>query len=91
MPVRGLPRHRHLALSTHEAGELQEEGGPDSGKTLDSVLEDLKVRDQRDQERASSPLRAAEDAVTLDTSKLSVSEAAEAAIDAVRKTRASHR
>ena len=69
----------------------QEEGGPDSGKTLDSVLEDLKVRDQRDQERASSPLRAAEDAVTLDTSKLSVSEAAEAAIDAVRKTRASHR
>ena len=38
----------------------------------------------RDRERETSPMRAADDAVTLDTSKMSVSEAVDAAIEVVR-------
>jgi cytidylate kinase len=40
--------------------------------TEDAVLADLEKRDQRDQTRASSPLRMAEDALLLDTTKLDI-------------------
>ncbi|WP_343561082.1 (d)CMP kinase [Kiloniella sp. b19] len=36
------------------------------------VLEDLQARDKRDSSRATAPLKAAEDAVTLDTSALDI-------------------
>jgi cytidylate kinase len=42
-----------------------------------AVLEELRQRDQRDCERAHSPLRAAPDAVTLDTTGLSVEQVVE--------------
>lgn len=39
------------------------------------VLADLKARDARDAARAVAPLRAAEDAVTLDTTRLTIPDA----------------
>lgn len=44
----------------------------------ESVLRDMKLRDLNDSTRASAPLRAAEDAVPLDTSEMTLSESAEA-------------
>ncbi|MGB1548641.1 MAG: (d)CMP kinase, partial [Alphaproteobacteria bacterium] len=41
-------------------------------------------RDQRDQNRAVSPLRPAEDAVTLDTTELDADAAFEAAMTIIR-------
>ena len=46
----------------------------------DAVLADLRQRDARDSARAAAPLKPAEDAVTLDTSRLTIDEAVAAAI-----------
>jgi cytidylate kinase len=43
----------------------------------DALLEEMIVRDRRDSERAQSPLRRADDAVVLDTSKLSFEDQVE--------------
>ncbi|WOI31713.1 (d)CMP kinase [Tritonibacter scottomollicae] len=43
--------------------------------TLEEVLADVRARDERDMNRAEAPLRPAEDAVTIDTSSLSIEEA----------------
>ena len=48
--------------------------------SLEDVLADLKARDQRDGERATAPMRAAQDAHLLDTSDLSIEEAFAAAL-----------
>ena len=48
--------------------------------SLEDVLADLKARDQRDSERATAPMRAAQDAHLLDTSDLSIEEAFAAAL-----------
>ena len=47
---------------------------------LDTVLADVKARDERDSSRATAPLRPADDAVLLDTSDLTVEEAVAGAI-----------
>jgi cytidylate kinase len=57
------------------------EAGYDTG--YDTVLADVLTRDARDADRSTAPMRAAEDAVTLDTSEMSVGEAVAAAIAAV--------
>jgi len=58
--------------------ELEERGMP---AHFDEVLADIRARDERDSERATAPLRAAADAIVLDTSQL---DAAAAAAEAVR-------
>ncbi|MEJ6393638.1 (d)CMP kinase [Gymnodinialimonas sp. 2305UL16-5] len=52
-----------------------------------TVLADVRARDARDADRATAPMRAAEDALVLDTSALSVDDAVAAAIAAVRAKR----
>jgi cytidylate kinase len=52
-----------------------------------SVLEDVRARDARDAGRAEAPMRAAGDALVLDTSALGVAEAVAAAIAAVAARR----
>ena len=47
------------------------------------VLQDMKVRDARDSERRVSPLRAAEDAIVLDTTELDGEAALKAALEIV--------
>jgi cytidylate kinase len=48
--------------------------------TLEEVLADVKARDDRDMNRAEAPLRAAEDAVVIDTSELAIEEAVASAL-----------
>lgn len=48
--------------------------------TFESVLADLRERDERDSERATAPLVAAPDAIILDTSDMSIEEAVKKAI-----------
>ncbi|MDB5595485.1 MAG: (d)CMP kinase [Hyphomicrobiales bacterium] len=48
-----------------------------------AVLDDIRKRDARDSERSTAPLRAAEDAVTLDTSLLDAEAAFQAALGIV--------
>ncbi|MGE4609881.1 MAG: (d)CMP kinase [Paracoccaceae bacterium] len=52
--------------------------------TVTQVLNDIRARDDRDAARDVSPMRAADDALLLDTSKLSIDEAVLQAITAVR-------
>lgn len=49
--------------------------------SYDEVLSDMKLRDEQDTKRAAAPLKAAEDAVYLDTSSMSFEES----VDAVAK------
>lgn len=51
---------------------------------LEDVLTDVVARDARDRERAEAPLVAADDAVRIDTSDLTIDEAVAAACAAVR-------
>jgi cytidylate kinase len=46
---------------------------------IDQITRDIKERDERDRTRASSPLIAADDAFTLDTSDLSIEQVFEKA------------
>ncbi|MDV4168497.1 (d)CMP kinase [Rhodovulum sp. FJ3] len=52
--------------------------------TPESVLEDLRERDRRDSERATAPLKPADDAVLLDTTDLSIEDAIAKAAEAIR-------
>jgi cytidylate kinase len=54
---------------------------------FETVLSDVLARDDRDMNRAQAPLVAASDAVTLDTSQLTIEAAIQAAIDMVEQQR----
>ena len=56
--------------------------------TFESVLADVKERDDRDRNRATAPLVPADDAVLLDTSDLSIAEAVARAVEIIAKARA---
>ena len=60
------------------------------GETADeaAVLADILKRDERDQNRATAPLKAAPDAVLLDNSHLDIESGVRAAIDIVEAVRA---
>jgi len=49
----------------------------------DHVLADIRARDERDMNRATAPLRQAEDAILLDTSDLAIEAAIQRAITLV--------
>ncbi|MBL3585023.1 (d)CMP kinase [Rhodovulum sulfidophilum] len=61
--------------------ELRQKGVETS---LEEVLAEMRERDARDSARATAPLRPAEDAVILDTSRLSIEAAVGAAIETIR-------
>jgi cytidylate kinase len=73
--VRAARRHKELV-------------GRGEAVTFDGILADIRRRDARDSGRSDAPLKAAEDAVVLDTSALTVEEAAAAAIGIVEGRRA---
>ena len=60
--------------------ELQAAGGTLSA---DQVLADIRIRDKRDSERATAPMKPAEDAVLLDTTHLDIDAAFRAAVDLI--------
>ncbi len=68
--VRAERRFRELAARGHATD-------------LATVLEDVRARDARDSERATAPLKPADDAVVIDTSTLSIEQAVAAAVAAV--------
>ena len=55
----------------------------------ESILADIRARDDRDSKRATAPLVAAKDAVVLDTSEMDIAAAVAAAIGVVEKRRGS--
>jgi cytidylate kinase len=59
-------------------------------RTLEDITEDLRRRDDRDRTRAEAPLRAAEDAVVLDTSDIGITEAMAAAVEAAETVRSAN-
>ena len=72
------------ARATRRWKEMHARSDP---RTLEQVTEDLRRRDERDRTRAEAPLRAADDAVVLDTSELGIEQAIAAAIAAVERAR----
>jgi cytidylate kinase len=57
-----------------------EVGGDAASRSYDAVLADVRERDARDMGRADAPLRAAADAVVIDTSEMAIDQAIEAAV-----------
>jgi len=70
--VRAARRHIELTGKGHDI-------------SYDEVLEDLRTRDARDSARATAPLKAADDAVLLDTSKLTIDQAVETAVAEINR------
>jgi cytidylate kinase len=73
--VRAARRHRELVGRGEQA-------------TFENILADIRRRDARDSGRSDAPLKAAADAVILDTSALTIAEVVAAAIDIVERRRA---
>jgi len=73
------------ARAQRRFAEMQAQG---RDVALAAIEADLEERDRRDSNRAQAPLRAADDAVTLDTSALGREEAIAAAIALVEAARA---
>jgi cytidylate kinase len=67
------------------AKELENRG---ENADFDAILADIRARDERDANRAVSPLKPAKDAHLLDTTHLDIDAAIRAAIDIVEATRA---
>jgi cytidylate kinase len=70
--VRGNRRYRQV-------------GATPAAKPEESIIKELKERDERDRNRAESPLRAADDAVTLDSTQLTLEQVLEQAEAIVRE------
>jgi cytidylate kinase len=62
--VRGNRRYQQVASNEHEAVRVTEAG----------VLAEMRARDERDRNREQSPLRAADDAIHVDSTELSLDE-----------------
>jgi cytidylate kinase len=67
--------------ATRRMLELLAQGHP---AALADVLEDMRVRDERDRGRAVAPLRRADDAVEIDTSELTPEQVVERMVEVVR-------
>jgi CMP/dCMP kinase len=59
---------------TAEAAERARRRAAEIGADVQTVLAEQTIRDERDTARADSPLRAAEDAITVDTTGLTIDE-----------------
>jgi cytidylate kinase len=64
--------------------------GPSPEKQPEEVIRDLRERDQRDRNRADSPLRPAPDAILLDSTYMTLEEAVQAAEEIVAQKLAAH-
>ena len=63
------------------------DSGDKNVSELNSVLEDLKVRDHKDSTRIHSPLKKAEDALVIDTTYLTINEVVEKIVNTVNQKR----
>jgi cytidylate kinase len=72
--VRGMRRYDQLAQTSPP--------GPQQVQQPEDVIRDLRARDERDRNRADSPLKPAPDAVLLDSTRMTLEEVV-AAADAI--------
>lgn len=79
----------YLTASVEERARrrLAQEGEALEGETLAAVAAQIAARDQLDSTRKVAPLRAAEDAVKIDATELSVEQVVGRIVDAVRQRR----
>lgn len=70
---------------TAAEGERARRRAADSGESVGEVQEAMRDRDRRDQQRADSPLRVAEDSVSIDTTDLSPDEVVERIAELARE------
>lgn len=70
--IRAERRHKELVVNKPEL-------------TVEQVLTDLRARDARDASRDAAPMRAADDALLLDTTKLSIDAAVAEALALIQK------
>jgi cytidylate kinase len=79
--VRGLRRYDQMG----QLGQMGQKGGPDSPPTPppDEIIRDLRARDERDRNRADSPLKPAQDSVILDSTHLTLDQAVSEAVNIV--------
>jgi cytidylate kinase len=75
-----------LTASAEERAERRHKQLKNKGVSvsLAAVLEDIRIRDDRDMNRATAPLKAAADALTIDSTSLSIEEVVETIIEFVR-------
>ncbi len=69
--VRGMRRYDQLAQTARP--------GPQNAQQPEEVIRDLRARDERDRNRADSPLKPAPDAVLLDSTRMTLEEVVAAA------------
>ncbi len=62
--------------------ELQAKGDT---STYEQVLEDMNTRDRNDSQRATAPLKQADDAIVVDTTELSLEESENAVADVIKR------
>jgi len=65
------------SLEERAKRRLAQQGEIAAGADLDSVMADIRRRDERDAKRETAPLRPAEDAVMVDTTGLTIDEVVE--------------
>jgi CMP/dCMP kinase len=81
--VRGQRRFEQLGQSGRDSAppaDAAAPGGNPSSPAREEILRELHARDERDRNRADSPLRPAPDAVLLDSTAMTLEEAVRAAI-----------
>jgi cytidylate kinase len=59
--------------------------GKGLGASLANLVEDIRARDERDRSRAVAPLRPADDAVRVDSTRLSIEEVQDRVWEEVRR------
>ncbi len=76
-----------LTASAEERGRRRYEQLLDKGfnASLPALIEDIRARDDRDSNRAVAPLKPADDAITIDSTELTIDQVCEHVADLVRK------
>jgi cytidylate kinase len=78
--VRGDRRYRQVAKSN----AVQEAGSPEQKAAQQVIVRELKQRDERDRNRAESPLKPAADAIILDSTAMTLEQVLARAEEVVR-------
>lgn len=74
------------ARAARRQAELQKKSLPQS---LEEVMDQIRLRDQRDEQRETAPMKPAADAVIVDTSALSIDEVVQLLLDRINANSAS--
>jgi len=83
-PDADLKFYMDASLEERAARRYHEMLQTDSGITIDKVMENLKSRDFKDQNRATDPLKVAEDAIVIDTTGKTFEEQTEEMSELIR-------